>query len=215
MRRCFQGYGILPYRHEAPVSPVLQDFTSAAIRRDSQYAFYGHGNTVLWWKVQAAVCRVCWIAHLRHAPLKRVLGGHPGRLHQNSKAVAQKNLKAKMYFLLWMWCQSYKSKYESREEALKTRNPNLNPIFSFCLLSLGRTRVNTRICDQRCHSDRRQHLRYQYLLTKATKWANLTLPLIFLGWISLPLAPHNGLLWAHHFCRWGGGHWGQLRKILG
>ena len=28
----------------APVSPLLQDFTSAAIRRDSQYAFYGHGE---------------------------------------------------------------------------------------------------------------------------------------------------------------------------
>ena len=45
----FQDYGIPPYRHARGFSgsrASLQDFTSAAIRRDSQYAFYGR-NTVL------------------------------------------------------------------------------------------------------------------------------------------------------------------------
>ena len=90
----FQEYGILPYRHaRAQVSP-LQEFTSAAIRRDSQYAFHGHENTVLWKGTGCnsqegglAVCRVCWMGHLQHAPLKRVLGGRPARLHKNSNAI--------------------------------------------------------------------------------------------------------------------------------
>ena len=43
----FQDYGIPPYRHARGFSgsrASLQDFTSAAIRRDSQYTFYGHGE---------------------------------------------------------------------------------------------------------------------------------------------------------------------------
>ena len=66
-----------------------RDFTSAAIRRDSQYAFTYRGvhSTAQKYKV----CGVYWMEHgwsilSAHAPLKRVLGGGKGRLQQNSKA---------------------------------------------------------------------------------------------------------------------------------
>ena len=98
-----QKYGIPPYRQgrqrgitdARAVSPKgsrrrsPRDFTSAAIRRDSQYTFsYGEiHSTAQMYKV----CGVCWMEHgwsilSAHAPLKRVLGGGRGRLQQNSKA---------------------------------------------------------------------------------------------------------------------------------
>ena len=139
-----QKYGILPYRQgrqrgitdARAVSPKgsrrrsPRDFTSAAIRRDSQYTF-SRRNTQYCSKVQGmrrVLDGASW-AHTHH--LNGCLGAARVAYNkiprQHSLAQFQNWIsQARPCFSWRIWCQFYKSKYHPSQEAFRTRNPNLN-----------------------------------------------------------------------------------------
>ena len=98
-----------------------------------------------------------------------------------------------------IWCQSYKSKYEPREEALSTRNPNLNSH----ILNLG-------FVWRKEHEWRHEFAigafsfrsTATFEISTLFRYKMLTPDLaIYISWVNF--SPHNGVLWVHHFWWWG------------